>query len=475
MEIAIPYEPQPRQIKFHECPADEVLYGGAAGGGKSEAMLYDAMANALRYNGSNIVMFRRTFPDLKRSLIERSYSMFPKEVAKYNQSDKVWTFINGSKIEFAYWDDDSNYMNYQGAEYDFIYWDELTQFKKEWYLYMLSRLRGSRNSIKRQCKAATNPGGIGHGWVLDRFIEVAPSETIYRPEPTEYQTKAGVKPLTRCFIPATVHDNPALLKADPGYMARLMELPEAERRALLEGDWYSFQGQYFKNFRRDKHVIEPFQPPKHWKRYRSIDWGFNDACAVYWHATDEDGHTFTYRELYINETLASDVADKIVELSVYVDEDGKEEKEVIKYTVASPDMWQTRGAGTKVKDGEVKGKSIAETFLEHGVPLIKADNSRVIGWQRTAEQLKDAPDGTPVWQITSNCYNLVRTLPNLVRDDKKVEDIADYQEDHAAESCRYFWMSRPSKTKPLPENMTQIQKHKQQLIKRIQNNRRKLL
>jgi phage terminase large subunit len=474
MNISIPYNPQPRQYTFHECPADEVLYGGAAGGGKSEAMLYDALSNALYYKGCKIIIFRRTFPDLKRSLIERSFSMFPKEIAKYNQSDKLWTFINGSRIEFAYWDDDSNYMNYQGAEYDFIYWDELTQFKEEWYLYMLSRLRGSRK-IKRQCKAATNPGGVGHGWVLGRFIEVAPSETIYKPEPNEYQLKEGIEPLTRCFIPATVHDNPALLKADPTYIARLHELPEAERRALLEGDWYSFQGQYFKQFRKNKHVIEPFQPPKHWKRYRSIDYGYNDDCAIYWHAVDSDGRTYTYRELYINETLASDIADLVVELSVYADEDGKEMKEDIRYTVASVDMWQTRGAGIKTKDGEVKGKSIAETFAEHGVPCIKADNSRVIGWQRVAENMKDAPDGLPYWQITSNCYNLIRTLPNLVRDQKKVEDIADHQEDHAAESIRYFFMSRPQKTKKEPEKQTAIQKHKQSLINKIKNNRRRLI
>lgn len=196
---------------------------------------------------------------------------------------------------------------------------------------------------------------------------------------------------------------------------------------------------------------------------------------MYWHAVDSDGRTFTYRELYINETLASDVADIIREMSVFQNEDGTIVNEEIRYTVASPDMWQTRGAGIRGKDGQVIGENIANTFIKHGVPLIKADTARIIGWQRVAENLKEAPDGLPYWQITNNCINLTRTLPVLVRDQKKVEDIADGQEDHPAESIRYFFMSRPQKTKREPEKKTIIQSHKHSLIKKIQNNRKRVL
>jgi len=253
---------------------------------------------------------------------------------------------------------------------------------------------------------------------------------------------------SRRFIPAKVQDNPYLMDADPGYLARLNELPEDQRRALRDGDWDIFAGQYFGEFRHDIHIIEPFTLPVHWRRFASVDWGYADPCAVYWHAVGEDGRVYTYREYYRAGRLASNVAAEILQACA---EDEAAGAEKIEYVVASPDMWQKRGQ----KDA-VKGESIADEFLQAGVPLIKADPSRVIGWQRMREFLKLQDIGSgksrdrkqlPMWQIFSVCRNLIRTLPEMVYDDRKVEDIADGLEDHAAESCRYALMSRPS---PLP-------------------------
>lgn len=425
--IEIPYTPQARQQAFHTCAADEVLYGGAAGGGKSEAILFDALANALAYEGCRIIVFRRTFPDLKRSLIARSLQVIPKELGRYRADDKTWTFINGSTIEFAYWDDDSNYTNYQGAEYDFIYWDELTQFKQEWYTFMLSRLRGNK-PIKRQVKSATNPGGIGHGWVKARFIDPAPPETVWRPEASEVERNLGVQPLSRCFIPAKVWDNPILLQTDPGYLARLASLPDDQRRAFMDGDWNVFSGQVFREWRPEIHVTKPFQIPHDWMRFRAIDFGYSDPFCCLWFAVSPLNMVYVYRELYVTGHKASDLAQRIVELSASED---------IAYTVADPSMWNKTGA---------IGESIAETFAKNGVPLLKADNDRLSGKMRVHEYL--APFETDggaraLLQVFDSCVNLIRTLPALPYDAHRVEDVDTHAEDHCYDALRYGLMSRP--------------------------------
>lgn len=417
----------------------------------------ESLAYGLEHPGATLYLFRETYDDLEANLITEMKAKWDESLYTYNESKHIATLINGTKVLFRYIRNWQDANKYQGRSIDWIGVDELTKHEERSIQVLLSCLRSPKGFPPR-FRATCNPNGIGFGWVKKNYIER-----------TNYGEEVAIDEISDNrvqFIPATVYDNEVLMKNDPSYVKRLENLPEDERRAFLLGDWDSLQGQYFTIWNRKKHAIEPFAIPKHWKRYRSIDWGYNDHCAVYWHATNEEGKAHTYRELYINETLAGDVADMMVDLS-------KGEK--IQYTVASPDMWQNRGAGIVAKDGEVRGKNIAETFLEHGVPLIKADNSRVIGWQRMNEELADQPDGEPNWVIFKNCENLIRTLPYLVRDDKKPEDIADRQEDHPAESCRYFHMSRPTKAKPDEQAQSRIQKHKQALMKRIKNGRNRLI
>lgn len=408
------------QKAFIDSTADETLFGGAAGGGKSYGQLIDALLYALKYPKSKQLILRRTFPELQRSLIMVSLSLYPQAVAKYNDAKHTWRFKNGSLIEFGYCDTEKDVTKYQSAEYDVIRFDELTHFTEFQYTYLISRVRGV-NDYPKQVKSTTNPGGPGHSFVKARFIDRCKPGEIYTDE-------AG---RTFLFIPARVYDNRFLMRADPGYIQRLEQLPEAQRRALLEGDWDVFAGQVFSEFRREKHVVKPFTIPADWKRFRSIDWGYNDPCAVYWHAVDPEGRVYTYRELYIRETMPSDVAKEIVRLSA---------GENIDYTVASPDMWAKRGTAR----GGMQGETIAETFILNGVPVIPADNNRLQGWQRMHEYLADAPDGLPWWQIFETCTELIRTLPALVYDKNKVEDVSDECEDHGPESCRYALMSRPS-------------------------------
>ena len=207
------------------------------------------------------------------------------------------------------------------------------------------------------------------------------------------------------------------------------------------GEWGIEAGQFFKAWRESKHVIEPFTIPNEWMRFRSMDWGYNDPCCVLWHAVDGDGRIYTYRELYVRQQRADQVAQSIIKLS------GDEE---ISYTVASPDMWQKRGAILK-GDG-FEGESLAELFARGGVPLASADNARIAGWQRVRGYMADGADGRPMWQAFDCCENLIRTLPMLMYSPHNREDAAD-GEDHAPEALRYGLMSRPNKSsiKELPK------------------------
>lgn len=475
MDIVIPYEPQPRQKIYHKAKADEILYGGAAGGGKSEATIMDAFKYGMQYQGSRQIIFRRTFPDLQRSIISRTLQVYPKELAKYNSAKHEWTLINGSVIELAYWDNDSNYMNYQGAEYDVIRWEELTQFEEKWYLYMLSRLRGSK-PYPRCVKSTTNPGGIGHGWVKRRFIDIGPPEQVHKMNVTDDNGNQIYHPLTGepvintiMFIPATVHDNQALIQNDPGYLIRLMSLSDQERKQLLEGDWDTFSGQYFGEFSRGVHVIEPFEIPSHWKRYTATDYGL-DMLATYWIAMDTQGNAYVYKELYESNLIISEAAKRMLEVNN--DED-------IHSWYAPPDLWNRR---------QETGKSAQELFRENGVLLRKSSNNRVQGWYNVKEWIRpfkqrDEQTGgiitTSRLKIFHNCANLIRTLPELRIDEKNPNDAANepHEITHAPDALRYFCSTRPLngviKQKSDPDAITPAEKHNK-MVKKVTGGEAKL-
>lgn len=448
VDVVIPYEPQDRQVVYHRTVADEILYGGAAGGGKSEATIWDALMYAMQYPGSKQIIFRRTFPDLERSIIKRTIQAYPKALGKYNSSKKMWQFINDSTIELAYWDNDSNYMNYQGAEYDVIRWEELTQFEEQWYTYMLSRLRGAK-PFPRSVKSTTNPGGPGHTWVKKRFVSIGDAEVVHHvPElnengeqlcwPDGVPGKTAGDPIirSRIFIPATVYDNQELLKNDPAYLSRLMALPEVERKQLLEGDWDVFAGQYFSEFERAIHVVDPFEIPQEWAKFRAMDEGYNDPFVCLWFALSPDGTAYLYRELSQSKLLTSQQIDAVKANTPVT--------ERFRYNVADTSFWNR----SKTED-----TTPADMFAQKHIHLIQAKKERVNGWKRMREWLHvhnelDHVTGktyrTAKLKIFSTCHKAIEAIPSMMHDDRIVEDVAAHKLDHIPDAIRYFVMSDPT-------------------------------
>jgi phage terminase large subunit len=432
-------KPNERQLQFFKAKTRHIGYGGARGGGKSWAMRTLFVILAFNFKGLKLLLLRRTMPELRENhalpLMKYLYG-----VAKYHKHENAFEFQNGSRIKLGYCDTEGDVYQYQGQEYDVVGFEEATHFTEFMKDFILTCNRSTRDDFKPRAYYTANPSGVGHNWFKRLFID------------RDYQNKEKSEDYT--FIPATVYDNKILMENNPEYVTTLENLPEIQRRAFLYGDWDIFEGQFFSEWKRQTHMVEPFDVPQHWRRWVSMDFGYNDACAIYWHCADEDGRYYTYKEVYINKTLVKDLA-------VIILDNSKGEK--IEYFVGSPDMWAKRG-------NDSMGESIADTFARLGVPFIKADNQRVLGWQRMREVMSNAPDGLPYWQVFSTCKNLIRTIPIQQFHKHKLEDISDDSDDHAVESCRYFFMSRPRKSKEKAKELTLIQKHKKKVSKRRKEN-----
>jgi hypothetical protein len=415
------YGPTPKQIQFHNCPARNVLYGGAAGGGKSHALRWDAYMRCLTKGGYRALLLRRTYPELEATHLDQvEIDIADGLPATYLKSDRKVVFRNGSVLRFGHCEDDAAVARYLSTEYHAIYFDELVTFTEKQYLMVRSRARAPKASgIKPMIRAGTNPGGPESHWVRRRFIWqdiTAVEDKRYRPEDYVY-------------IPATLDDNPHLDQEE--YAANLESLPEELARAYRHGDWDIFPGQYFGEWRKDKHVTaEHVEWDRSLPRVCSVDWGFVKPGSCGWWVLLPEGRVYREDEYIFTRTVAADVARAIVARS-------KERGIKVRYTVGDTAMW--------TPDGQT-GETIAETFARNGVPMQQADKDRINGWQRFRAWLKDAPDGVPWLQSSPNCAYFNRTIPALVSDDHKPEDVDSDGEDHAADEARYFFMSRPHPT-----------------------------
>ena len=435
------WTPQPRQFEFMQRPEDEALYGGAAGGGKSDALVIEA-TRQVHIPHYKALILRKTYPQLAE-LIEKSLKYYPMAFpkAKYNISEHTWYFPSGAKIVFGSMQHSKDKLNYQGKSYDFIAFDELTHFTYEEYSYLSSRNRANGAGTRVYMRATANPGGIGHGWVKDRFITAAePMTTIWESVTVDVGGKTETRYKSRIFIPSSVFDNKVLLENDPDYLTRLASMPEAEKKALLYGDWDSYSGQYFTEW-QDKpehyddrlwtHVINPFKIPNHWKIYRSFDWGYNRPFSCGWWALDTDGVAYRILELYgctnTPNTGLKWTAKQVFEEIAKIEREHEWLKGKNIQGVADPAIFAADG-----------GESIADIAQKCRIYFQAGDNQRIAGWLQMRERLKFDANGMPMLYVFKNCKAFRRTIPTLIFDEHKVEDLDTSGEDHQADECRYF-------------------------------------
>ena len=405
------------QTDFLAASETDVLYGGAAGGGKSYAMLVDPLRYAHRAAHRALIL-RRSMPEL-RELIDKSRELYPKAFpgCKYKEVEKLWNFPSGAKIEFGFLERDADVYRYQGQAYSWIGFDEITHQATEFsWNYLASRLRTTDPEIIPYMRCTANPGGVGAHWVKKRYITPSPPNESFK----------GEDGLSRKFIPARLEDNPYLAH-DGRYEQMLKALPPTQRRQLLEGDWEVAEGAAFTEFDRDVHIIDPFEIPINWDRIKGIDYGYASESACVWGAIDRDDNTLIiYRELYRKGLLATDLAHLIAEMEL--------NDPMSVPGVLDTACWNRTGQ---------TGPTVGETLVKAGHKLRRADKNRVAGKIQIHEYLKVQQSGRPKLQIFNTCPNLIRELQSIPLDKSNPEDVNTHAPDHAYDALRYLIMSRP--------------------------------
>lgn len=415
-----------KQIDFCKATNKYICYGGARGGGKSHVSRIKMCLLALNYQGIQILLLRRTLRELRENHVLQLQKML-RDIAIYKDSTKEFLFPNGSRIVLGYCDNEKDVLQFQGQAYEVIVLEEATHFTEFQFQTLTESNRMSGNlkeTFNPRMYFTCNPGGVGHAWVkrlfIDRDYKITENQNDY------------------IFIPSNVFENKYIMQNDPNYVKALENLPEDRKQAMLYGNWDVFDGQFFREFNRSIHVIEPFKIPDNWNRYIATDYGL-DMFAVLFIAIDPQGKAYVYNEIHKSNLIVSEARQVLKSIMRHYK---------YKYIYAPPDLWN-RNRDT--------GKSTAEMFFEGGINLTKASNNREAGWLAVKELLKikkirHEQTGGLIedsnLKIFSNCINLIRCLPQLQHDEKNPNDVATepHELTHITDALRYFCVSRTQPT-----------------------------
>lgn len=442
------WKPHPgAQTEFCSRGEFEALFGGAAGPGKTDCIvsLATRRIDKPQYKG---IILRRTFPQLQE-IIDRCFKHYPGLGGIFRATEHRWYFQTGSTIQLGHMQHENDKYNYQGKEFHFVGFDELTQFTETQYTYLFSRLRTTDPDIPPRVRSATNPGGIGHQWVKERFVSAGeprkPLISIVRLEDGRESR------ISRVFIPGVLEDNPTLFLGDPDYHARLEALPQIEKMRLRYGVWDAFEGQVFPELSARTHGIESFDIPPEWERFMVMDWGFAKPFSCAWYAIDYDGRLYRYREWYGCKDGERDLGLRLPAYEVARGIIEREKGDKIRFRIADPSIWHNI---PDTRRNEVRGPSVYEDMMAEGVFFMKADNDRRQGKLQVHKRLRleeeiDIKTGevkeSPSLLVFNNLKHFWRCMQEMREDPKNPDDVDTDQEDHIYDEFRYACMTKPVK------------------------------
>jgi hypothetical protein len=457
MELQISYKPLPKQMDLHKSPANEILFGGSAGPGKSHALRFEALKWCLLIPKLQVYLFRRVLPELERNHIIPSLQEFPSKLGRYKEQKKRWEFHNGAILHFVSAQYEKDVFDFQGAEINLLCIDELTMFTEFMYDFFRARVRCALpvpDEYKHKIPGiicASNPGGVGHEFVKRRWVDFCSSSPngMRRAE----QRDGG---MLRQYIPALLRDNPILMQNDPDYINRLDALPEPYRSAYKNGDWDIFMGQMF-TFSRQTHVIKPLPIPAEAEIVFTFDWGFGRPYSILWFWLDNDRRLYLFSELYgclqgrpdtgLRQTDA-EIADAVIEREKDLGIWGRR-----KVRLCDPTCFNKKPDYA----GGGQGESTAEVFARRGVFLNAGDPARKLKIRQFHQRLRVPKDGTmPMLVVYDCCPEFIRTIPLLQPDQHNPEDVDKKNEDHNYDSAALACMGFPVESARLSSSTINI-------------------